>query len=162
MRSIATRVIVGGIAAALVSMVPAALGGASLAAGAVAPSCTTVSIATLDAKLGIAAAHVHATHPGAPAGSLICSYYGNSGLTENEATLTFVPATAAAFASVKAALSNGHSIRTITGIKQGAYSYLVASQRYLYVLDGSEQVQLYATVALARLEQLARALPALS
>src|SRR5579862_2214873 len=57
-------------------------------------SCSVASVTLVDAKLGIQAAHVNATHPASPAGALICSYYGNSGRTANEATISFVPATA--------------------------------------------------------------------
>jgi hypothetical protein len=95
-------------------------------------------------------------------GALICSYYGNSGQSANEATINYVPATAKGFAGVKSSLSATHSIRTIAGIKSGAYSYLVGSTRFLYVLDGTEQLQMFATVPLVRLEHLAEAIPVLS
>jgi hypothetical protein len=75
--------------------------------------------------------------------------------------MNFVPASAAAFFGVKASLASTHSLRTIAGIKSGAYSYLVGQERYLYVLDGAYQVQLFATVALAKLEKVAIALPLL-
>jgi hypothetical protein len=125
---------------------------------AVAPSCD-VSVAHLDAELGIDAAHVTALHPGKPAGALICSYYGNSGRAANEATLNYVPASPTTFAGVKLGLRTVHKIRTLAGIDSGAYSYSVGSERYLYVLVGPDQVQLFATVPLVRLEALARTLP---
>jgi hypothetical protein len=62
---------------------------------------------------------------------------------------------------VKTVLARTHQIHTIGGIKAGAYSYDVGLERYLYVLDGSTQVQLFATVPLVRLEALARELPQL-
>jgi hypothetical protein len=130
-------------------------------AGATPTTCATVSITQLDTALGIDASHVTASHPASPVGALICSYYGDTGRAANEATVNYLPATAKAFRAVKASLSTSHAIRTITGIKSGAYSYSVGSERYLYVLDGSSQVQIFATIALAKLETLARALPVL-
>lgn len=147
------------------------LGGASLlaaiavaiiapAAGA-ASSCGGVSVKVLDSALRIEAAQVSASHP-STAGALICSYFGNSGRSANEATINYLPATAKVFAAIEASLSKTNTIRTIPGMKSGAYSYLKGSERYLYVLDGVDQVQIYATVPLAKLEKLAGERPLLS
>lgn len=131
-------------------------------AGATPSTCGVVSVALVDAKLGIDAAHVTAHHPSARA--LICSYYGNSGRAANEATINYLPASPTTFLAVEASLAKTHSISKIAGIKSGAYTYVVAPDRYLYVLDATTQVQIFATesVSLGRLEALARALPALS
>ena len=131
------------------------------AASASVPSCAVISIATLNRSLGIDAAKVAPTHPSSPAGSLICSFYGLSGGQKNEATVNFVPATAAAFAAVKASLARQHAITNVAGLLGGAYDYRVSPNNFLLVLDGGWQVQLFAAVRVAKLEALARTLPAL-
>jgi hypothetical protein len=131
-------------------------------AGATPSTCGVVSVGLVNAKLGIDAAHVTAHHPASPAGALICSYYGNSGRAANEATINYVPATPTSFAAVEASLAKTHSIRKLAGIQSGAYTYVVAPDRFLYTLDSTTQVQIFATVSLARLEALGRALPSLS
>jgi hypothetical protein len=131
-------------------------------AGAAAPTCNTVSVRLLDSTLGIDAAHVNAIHPASPAGALICSYYGNSGRAANEATINYLRASARTFSAVEASLAKTHAIRSIVGIKSGAYSYVTGSERFLYVLDGTDQVQMYAIVGLGKLEKLARLIPLLT
>jgi hypothetical protein len=133
---------------------------AAFAAGT-APTCNTVSLKLLDSTLAIDAAHVNTTHP-PTAGSLVCSYYGNSGRSANEATINYLPAGAVVFAKVEASLASSHTIRSIPWIKSGAYSYVQGNERFLYVLDGTEQVQMYATVPLVKLELLAKAMPLVS
>jgi hypothetical protein len=128
-------------------------------AAATTPACSTVGIATLNSALGIDAAHVSSQHP---RNALICSYYGNSGKAANEATINYIPTTARSFAALKASNASSHAVRTITSIKSGAYSYDIGTERYLYVLDGTEQVQMFAIVPLAKLETLAREMPSLS
>jgi hypothetical protein len=145
-------------AVALVAM--PMLAGASGVAAASVPTCNTAPLALVNESLGIAAGHVVATHPAQPVGALICSYYGHG--TTNSATVNYIPASAKAFAAVEASLASSQPIRTIAGIKSGAYSYSVGSVRYLYVLDGSTQVQIVASFALAKLEVLARELPSLT
>ena len=132
-------------------------------AGSSPTTCGVVSVALVNAKLGIDAAHVTAHHPASPAGALICSYYGNSGRATNEATINYVPASPTAFAAVEASLAKTHSEHKITGIQSGAYTYVAEPDRFLYVLDGTTQAQIFATasVSLARLEALGRALPSL-
>ncbi len=132
-------------------------------AGSSPTTCGVVSVALVNAKLGIDAAHVTAHHPASPAGALICSYYGNSGRATNEATINYVPASPTAFAAVEASLAKTHSEHKIAGIKSGAYTYVAEPDRFLYVLDGTTQAQIFATasVSLARLEALGRALPSL-
>jgi hypothetical protein len=118
-----------------------------------------VSVALVDAKLRIAAAHVTAHRPSAAA--LICSYYGNSGRAANEATINYLRASSGTFLGIEASLAKTHSIRKIAGIKSGAYTYVAAPDRFFYVLDNTTQVQIFAidSVPLARLQSLARALP---
>jgi hypothetical protein len=94
--------------------------------------------------------------------ALICSDYGNSSRAANEATINYLPATAASFAALQASNASSHHVQTITGLKSGAYSYEVGTERYLYVLNGTEQVQMFAISALAKLETLARKMPRLS
>lgn len=134
----------------------------AIPAAATTATCQTVGIATVNAALGIDAAHVTSLRPPKNPKALICSYYGNSGRTANEATINYVATTAASFAALKASNASSHHVRTITGIKSDAYSYEVGTERYLYVLNGSEQVQMFAIVALAKLESLAREMPSLS
>jgi len=136
--------------------------GPTTSTAGVAPSCATPSIAGLDATLGIDAAHVTTVRPPRPVGSLVCSYYGNRGLAANEATITYLPVSRKLFGLIEASLASKHAVRPIPGVKSAAYSYAIGAQRYLYLLDGAVQVQLYATVPLVRLERLARALPLLS
>ncbi len=133
----------------------------SIPVAGAASTCGSMSVSVLDANLGIDATHVSAAHPASPVGALICSYFGNSGRTANEATVNYLPATAKAFATFEASLANSHRIRTINGIKSAAYSYEVGSERYLYVLDGTKQVQMFAATPLSKLEALARAMPVL-
>ena len=66
------------------------------------------------------------------------------------------------FAALKTSNASSHHVQTITGLKSGAYSYEVGTERYLYVLDGKEQVQMFAIAALAKLEGLARKMPSLA
>jgi hypothetical protein len=115
-------------------------------------SCSVVYVSKLDASLGIDAAHVTSTHPKGNANALICSYYGDSGRAANEATLNYLPTTAKSFAALETTASASHKVRRIVGIKSAAYSYVVGTERYLYVLDGSSQVQIFAALPLARLE----------
>ncbi|MGA8297751.1 MAG: hypothetical protein WB770_11975 [Acidimicrobiales bacterium] len=131
-------------------------------AGATPSTCGVVSVALVDAKLGIAAAHVNARRPSSVA--LICSYYGNSGRASNEATINYLPASKRTFLAIEASLAKTHSIRRISGIKSGAYTYVAGTERFLYVLDNTTQVQMFAidSVSLGRLEALARALPLFS
>jgi hypothetical protein len=128
-------------------------------AGAVPSGCGVVSIAVVDAKLGIDAAHVAARRPSASA--LACSYYGNSGRAANEATINYLPASARTFFAVEALLGKTHAISKVAGIKSGAYTYVASSDRFLYVLDGTTQVQIFVidSVPLGRLKALGRALP---
>ncbi len=125
-------------------------------------NCGVVPVALVDAKLEIDAAHVTPHRPASPHGALICSYFGNSGRAANEATINYLPASPTTFVAVEASLAKTHSIRKIAGIGSGAYTYFVAPDRFLYVLDGTTQVQIFATVSLGRLEALGRALPRLS
>lgn len=134
----------------------------AIPAAATAATCGTVSIATVNAALGIDAAHVTSLRPPKNPKALICSYFGNSGRAANEATINYLPATAASFTALKASNASSHHVRTITGLKSGAYSYDVGTERYLYFLNGTEQVQMFAIVALAKLEGLAREMPVLS
>lgn len=147
-----------------------AVGGFALAVSAVTAlpataatvTCGTVTIAKLNTALDIDAAHVTSVHPAKDAKTLICSYYGNSGRAANEATINYIPTTATSFAALKASNARSHKVRTVTGISASAYSYVIGTERYLYGLDGRDQVQMFAIAPLARLEALARALPALS
>lgn len=131
-------------------------------AGAIPSTCGVVSIALVDAKLGIDAAHVTPHHPSVAA--LICSYYGNSGRAANEASINYLPASSKTFLAIEASLAKTHSITKISGIKSGAYTYVAAPDRFLYVLDGTTQVQIFAidSIPLGRMKALARALPAFS
>lgn len=141
------------------------LGGAAvnvIPAAATMATCQTVSIATLNVALGIDAAHVTSLRPPKNPKALICSYYGNSGRAANEATINYITTTAASFAALKVSNASSHHVQTITGLKSDAYSYEVGTERYLYVLDGKEQVQIFAIAALAKLENLARRMPSLS
>jgi hypothetical protein len=134
----------------------------TLPATAATATCGTVTIAKLNAALGIDAAHVTSVHPPKAPKALICSYYGNSGRAANEATINYIPTTATSFAALKASNARAHQVRTITGIRTSAYSYAIGTERYLYVLDGKDQVQMFAIAPLAKLEALGRALPSLS
>jgi hypothetical protein len=134
----------------------------AIPAGATTATCQTVSIASLNAAIGIDAAHVTSLRPPKNPKALICSYYGDSGRAANEATINYVTATAASFAALKASNASSHHVQTITGLKSGAYSYEVGAERYLYVLDGKEQVQMFAIVGLTKLESVARRMPSLS
>jgi hypothetical protein len=116
----------------------------------------------LNTALGIDAAHVTSVHPAKDPKALICSYYGNSGRAANQATINYIPTTATSFAALKASNAASHQVRTITGIRTSAYSYVIGTERYLYVLDGRDQVQMFAIAPLAKLEALGRALPSLS
>ena len=144
------------------AIVLAGAGVSALQAGAATATCGTLSIATINAALGVDAAHVTSVHPAKNVKALICSYYGNSGRAANELTINYLPATAATFAVVKASNASSHQLKTITGIKSGAYSYVVGTERYLYVLDGTDQVQMFTIAPLAKLEELARKMPSLS
>jgi hypothetical protein len=144
------------------AIVLAGTGVSALQAGAATATCGTVSIATINAALGIDAAHVTSVHPAKNPKALICSYYGNSGRAANEVTINYIPTAAASFAAVKASNASSHQLRTITGIKSGAYSYVIGTERYLYVLDGTDQVQMFTIAPLAKLEELARKMPTLS
>jgi hypothetical protein len=104
----------------------------AIPAAAMTATCQTVSIATLDAALGMDAAHVTPLRPPKNPKALICSYYGNSGRAANEATINYLPTTAASFASLKASNASAHHVQTITSLKSGAYSYEVGTKRYLY------------------------------
>jgi hypothetical protein len=142
-----------------------ALGVSSLLAcpaGATTATCATVSVAKLNAALGIDAAHVTSVHPPKAPTALICSYYGNSGRAANEATINYLATTAASFAALKTSNARAHHVSTVGGIGTSAYSYAIGSERYLYVLDGKDQVQMFAIATLAKLEALGRALPKLS
>lgn len=134
----------------------------ALPAGAAGATCATVTLAKLNAALGIDAAHVTSVRPAKNPRALICSYYGNSGRATNEATINYVPATPTSFAALKASNARLHKVRTISGIKSNAYSYVVGAEQYLYVLDGGDQVQMFAIAPLSKLEALGRALPSLS
>jgi hypothetical protein len=134
----------------------------AIPAAATTATCATVRIATLNAALGIDVAHVTSLRPPKNPRALICSYYGNSGKAANEATINYLPTTATSFDALKASNASSHHVRTINGIKSGAYSYDVGTERYLYVLSGTEQVQMFAVVPLEKLESLARELPSLS
>ena len=144
------------------AIVLAGTGMSALQAGAATAACGTLGIATINAALGIDAAHVTSVHPETNPKALICSYYGNSGRAANEVTINYVPATAASFAAVKASNAPSHQLRTITGIKSFAYSYVIGTERYLYVLDGTDQVQMFTIAPLAKLEVLARKMPLIS
>ena len=154
------RASIGGILGAGWLFAAITMAAIAAAAGA-ASSCGRVSVKLLDSALGINAAQVNASHPSTP-GALVCSYFGNTGKAANEATVNYLPASAKVFAGIEAALAKTNRIRTISAIKSGAYSYLQGSERYLYVLDGVDQVQIYATVPLAKLEKLAREMPIIS
>jgi hypothetical protein len=123
------------------------------------PTCSSISIASLDKALAIDAVKVNADRPASPAGSLICSYYGLSGQAQNEATINYVPATPFMFAAVEKALANKYAISLVGGLKSRAYEYYRSGNHYLYVLDGGYQVQLFGIQPLGRIERLARKLP---
>lgn len=145
--------------------IPAGVLAATLAGAspdAASTNCGVVSVARLDSSLGIDAVHVTATHPNSKPDALICSYYGNTGRAANGATVNYVPAATKSFAALEVSLAASHKIQPVSGIKSGAYSYVVGAERYLYVLDGPNQVQIFAMVSLVRLEALARSLPLLS
>jgi hypothetical protein len=129
------------------------------ASGATGATCSSVSVQTVDSALGIDAAKVNSTRPPSPAGALICSYYGLSGNAANEATINFLPATSTQFLAVENSLAKQHRIVNVPGIKSGAYHYHLAPNNFMFVLDGSMQVQMFATVSVAKLERLARNLP---
>jgi hypothetical protein len=135
---------------------------ASSQAGAIPSGCGVVSVGIVDAKLGIDAAHVTPHRPSASA--LICSYYGNSGRAANEATINYLPASKRTFLAIEASLAKTHAITKIAGIKSGAYTYVAAPNRFLYVLDDTTQVQIFVidSVPLGRLKALARAIPLFS
>jgi hypothetical protein len=63
---------------------------------------------------------------------------------------------------LKTSNASSHTVRTISGIKSAAYSYDIGTERYLYVLNGTEQAQMFAVVPLVKLETLAREMPSLS
>jgi hypothetical protein len=142
----------GGVAAAL----PFATAGAG-----VDPSCTTVSVATLDQALTIDAAAVMSSRPSGTPGSLICSYYGLSGHAKNEATIIYIPTIARTFSAVEKVLAQKYHVANVHGIKSAAYAYKFGTDYYLFVLDGGYQVEMYAEVSLGRVERLARRLPTL-
>jgi hypothetical protein len=123
-----------------------------------APSCRTIAIRALNNTLGIASVAVN-RHAGSIAGSFICSYYGASGGYKNQASIIFLPAGPVQFAGIKAGLSKQHTVVTVPGLLSGAYYYHLAPNYYLYVLDGTYQVQMFAAVPIAKLELLARRLP---
>lgn len=150
------------ISLSLLGLVPVAVFVTASRADATPSNCGVVPVALVDAKLRIDAAHVTAHHPTSPRGALICSYFGNSGRAANEATVNYVATSPTTFVAVEALLAKTHSVHKIAGIGSGAYTYFVAPDRFLYVLDGTTQVQIFATVSLVRLEALARALPPLS
>jgi hypothetical protein len=125
------------------------------------PSCTTVSVATLDRALTIDAAAVISTHPSGTAGSLICSYYGLSGHAKNEATIIYIPTTARTFHAVEKVLAQKHAVSNIRGIKSAAYDYKLGDDYYVFAFDRGYQVEMYAEVSLGRVERLARRLPIL-
>jgi hypothetical protein len=149
-------------AAALLASAVTAVPADATTTGAITATCGTVSIATMNAALAIDAAHVTSVRPPKNPKALICSYYGNSGRAANEATINYLPATARSFAALKASNASSHHVRTITGIKTSAYSYEIGTENYLYVLNGTDQVQIFATVPLSKLEILARKMPSLS
>ena len=125
------------------------------------PSCTTVSVATLDQALTIDAAAVNPSRPSGTPGSLICSYYGLSGHAKNQATIIYIATTARTFSAVEKVLAQRHAISNVHGIKSAAYDYKLGDYYYLFVFDGGYQVEMYAEVPLGRVERLARRLPLL-
>jgi len=151
-----TRVCASGLVLSVAAV--AALVIPEAGAAAPAPSCSTIGIRTLDNTLGIASVAVN-RHAGSIAGSFICSYYGAVGGYKNQASIIFLPARPAQFAGIKAGVSKQHTVVTVPGLRSGAYYYRLAPNYYLYVLDGTYQVQMFAAVPIAKLELLARRLP---
>ena len=128
-------------------------------AGAAVPSCASVSVATVNAALRIHAAHVNSTHPASPAGSLICSYYGNSGHAANQATIIFVRATAKGFAGVERANGAKYKLEPVSTFE---YGYLATPNQFVFRYDSPYQVELFGTQSFGRLRKLAGMLPPLS
>jgi len=153
-----SRAAAAAVAAAVVLGAGAMPGAASVphATGAARPTCSTVSITLLDHELAIAAAHVNSVRRGSSGNSLICSYFGSSGGYRNEATIVYLTATPAEFTAIVDGLSKTHRVVRLGGIADGAYSYAVSPETFLYMLDGTSMIELYAAVSLARLEALAR------
>jgi hypothetical protein len=155
-RSFAAAVALAAVAAVAASTAATVLHASGALVRPARPTCATVSVPLLDAQLGIDAVAVHAARP-SPS-SLICSYYGASGRIKNEATIVYlsVTATPAQFAAVIAAEEKTRKLAKVPRIGEGAYAYELAPNAYLYMLDGRSIVQLYAAVALTKVEALAR------
>ena len=143
-----------------VAGVAAGAGRRALQAGAPArgvPACTAVPVRLLDAKLDIDAVAVGTTHPPRPAGAAICSYYGATGRSRNEATIVYMRATAAQFRIVVAVARRAHRLVEVAHLAYGAYGYETPVLSFLYVLYGTTLAEIYADVPLARVVALARA-----
>ncbi|HUY30180.1 MAG TPA: hypothetical protein VMV02_04215 [Acidimicrobiales bacterium] len=141
------------------ALVPAPAGpplAARALAAVASPTCATVSVHLLDAELRIAAVAVHAARPPSPKGSLICSYYGATGHAANQATIVYLRADAAQFAAIRRGVAATHRIAPVAHLGAGAFSYAVPPVHYLYLQRAGHLVEIYAQVATARLELLAR------
>lgn len=144
---------------AVTTSTAALLGAASTipASAAAAPSCASVPIRVVDLFLRIDARFV--TPHRVSASALICSYYGATGRAANEATIIYLVSNQHEFIGNKEKAAARHVLRTVSATE---YGYASGSDEYLFVLDGSHQVQVFAMVPFGRLERLARHLPSFS